>query len=97
MGLPKTMDCGCYTLFRYTKSISTELWGVFQGLKLAWDHRFHHLVMEVDSEVIADMLSKPNGVKGYNRLLIDRYIQPISMDLIVEIAHIYREANKATD
>lgn len=71
--------------------------GVFRGLKLAWEHSFRRVMLEVDSKVVVDMLKRPKGVKGYNGVLVDRCIQLINREWIVEIAYIYRKANNAAN
>ena len=36
---------------------SAELWGLFQGLHLAWDRRIRYLVAKVDSQCIFQLIS----------------------------------------
>lgn len=41
-----------------TVSVNAELWGVLQGLAMAWNDKFRHLILEVDSQVIMKLLTK---------------------------------------
>lgn len=64
---------------------------------MAWEHGYRHVLLEVDSKVVVDMLTKTNGVKGYNGVSIERCLKLINKEWIVKITHVYREANIATD
>lgn len=70
---------------------------MFQDLKLTWDYGFHRVSLEVDFKVVVDMLRKLNGVERFSGVLIEMCLQLINNDYMVEIAHIYREANKVAD
>lgn len=45
-------------------TFSTELWGIYRGLKLAWDRGFRDVIMETDSRVAYEGLSRsrPNWI-----------------------------------
>ncbi|KAH9792364.1 putative ribonuclease H protein [Citrus sinensis] len=74
-----------------------ELWGLYQGLCLAWDNGIQQLQVEVDSlcvtRLVADDEIRPNGhaslVRGIKELL-NRTWQ-------VQVKHVYRESNFAAD
>jgi ribonuclease HI len=74
-----------------------ELWGVFEGLSLAYRPGFRNVELEVDSETVVCVIKtgclKSNG--GYS--LLKRIKQLMAKDWRVEVSHIYREANKYAD
>jgi ribonuclease HI len=74
-----------------------ELWGVFEGLSLAYRLGFRNVELEVDSETVVCVIKtgclKSNG--GYS--LLKRIKQLMAKDWRVEVSHIYREANKCAD
>lgn len=39
-------------------SMNEELWGVAQGLKLAWQRGFRVVVLEVDSFIVIELIKK---------------------------------------
>ena len=41
----------------YWSVIVAELWGVYQGLVMAWDHGIRWLLVEVDSQCVFQMLN----------------------------------------
>ncbi|KAH9752901.1 putative ribonuclease H protein [Citrus sinensis] len=77
--------------------IGAELWGLYQGLCLAWDNGIRQLQVEVDSlcvtRLVADDEIRPNAhaslVRGIKELL-NRTWQ-------VQVKHVYRESNFAAD
>ena len=41
----------------YCSVTVAELWGVYQGLIIAWDHGVRWLLVEVDSRCVVEMLN----------------------------------------
>jgi ribonuclease HI len=68
-----------------------ELWGVFEGVSLAYRLLFRNVELEVDSETVVCVIKtgclKSNG--GYS--LLKRIKQLMAKDWRVEVSHIYRE------
>lgn len=53
-------DCGEWILkgainLSISSSVNAELWGVYQGLQLAWRSGYVHVLLEVDSKRVLDM------------------------------------------
>lgn len=53
--------------------------------------------METDSQVAIDLVIKNKVVIGYNGVLVERCRALSEQNWIMEIKHIYREANKVTN
>ncbi|KAH9670623.1 putative ribonuclease H protein [Citrus sinensis] len=79
-------------------SVTTaELWGLYQGLTLAWNKGIRWLCVEVDSRCVTQLV-KNNMVNPNEFSTLIRAIQElIRRNWRVEITHVYREANFAAD
>ncbi|KAH9667242.1 putative ribonuclease H protein [Citrus sinensis] len=74
-----------------------ELWGLYQGLLLAWNKGIRWLCAEVDSCCVTQLV-KNNMVNSNEFSPLIRAIQElIRRNWRVEITHVYREANFAAD
>ncbi|CAJ2664280.1 unnamed protein product [Trifolium pratense] len=74
-----------------------ELWGVYEGLRLAWERGFKKVELRVDSMVVAYTLK--NGSKGsvVGWRLVQQIRRFLELDWEIKICHSYREANKCAD
>ncbi|KAH9763649.1 putative ribonuclease H protein [Citrus sinensis] len=72
-----------------------ELWGLYQGLILAWQMGIRLLVVEIDSLCVTQLLNR----KSFNATLplVNDILGLLSRDWQVSIHHVYREANFAAD
>ncbi|KAH9680279.1 putative ribonuclease H protein [Citrus sinensis] len=72
-----------------------ELWGLYQGLILAWQMGIILLVVEIDSLCVTQLLNK----KSLNATLslVNDILGLLSRDWQVSVHHVYREANFAAD
>ena len=77
--------------------LMAELWGLFQGLTLAWDVGIKRLLVEVDSLGVTQMISKQVVVPNVFHALIIAIRDLLSRNWQISISHIYREANSAAD
>ena len=70
-----------------------ELWGLYQGLILTWQHGVWFLHVEVDSHCVVKMVNNHmESVNEYTHLI--RSIRDlIKRNWVITISHIYREAN----
>ena len=77
--------------------IAAELWGLYQGLILTWQHGAWFLHVEVDSHCVVQMVnSHMESINEYTHLI--RSIRDlIKRNWVITINHIYREANFAAD
>ncbi|KAH9791596.1 putative ribonuclease H protein [Citrus sinensis] len=79
-------------------SVTTaELWGLYQGLTLAWNKGIRWLCVEVDSRCVTQLVK--NNMVNPNEFstLIHAIQELIRRNWRVEITHVYREANFAAD
>ncbi|KAL9417260.1 hypothetical protein AB3S75_040274 [Citrus x aurantiifolia] len=74
-----------------------ELWGLYQGLRLAWEAGIKCLLAEVDSLCVTQLISKRVVVPNEFYSVVVAIRELISRNWQVVITHIYREANSAAD
>ncbi|KAL9419174.1 hypothetical protein AB3S75_037017 [Citrus x aurantiifolia] len=77
--------------------LMAELWGLYQGLLLAWEAGIKRLLAEVDSLCVTQLISKQVVVPNEFYALVGAIREIISRNWQVVITHIYREANSAAD
>lgn len=70
-----------------------ELWGVLQGLELAWDLSMRRLEVESDSQAAISCTSA-NKNNGHQHTLIRRILVWAKKGLEIVFNHTYRERNK---
>ncbi|KAG7593917.1 AAA+ ATPase domain [Arabidopsis thaliana x Arabidopsis arenosa] len=90
--------CGGFTLnIGRCSALLAELWGVYYGLYTAWEHRVTRLVLEVDSSLLVGFLTTEIGDSHPLSFLVRFCHAFISRDWIVQVTHVYREANRLAD
>ncbi|KAK2422059.1 Polynucleotidyl transferase, ribonuclease H superfamily protein [Trifolium repens] len=74
-----------------------ELWGVLDGLKLAYERGFKKIELHIDSNAMVQTLqsTRDGSVVGWR--LIHEIRRLLAMDWEVKICHSYREANACAD
>lgn len=78
--------------------LSAELWGLVRGLRIAQDLQLKHLIIEMDSLVVVNMIrSRRTHCIPLQPLLDEALAMMDSMEWKCEVTHIYREANCAAD
>ena len=77
--------------------LMAELWGLYQGLHLAWEAGIKRLLVEEDSLCVTQLVSKQVVVPNEFYALVVAIREIISRNWQVSITHIYREANSAAD
>ena len=81
----------------YTTSVMAELWALRDGLSLAIQLGIRNLEVELDAKVIVEMLNNANSSnKKFSPLLLD-YRALIASLSQVQVAHVFREANRCAD
>ncbi|KAL4320177.1 hypothetical protein GQ457_18G016630 [Hibiscus cannabinus] len=76
--------------------LEAELWGVVEGLRLAWDAGYRRSVLEVDSlEVFRLIHGHSSGVRSFN--MVHSITDFLHKDWTVQICHIPRSANMVAD
>lgn len=74
-----------------------ELWGVYEGLKLAKSKGYLRLELQLDSKTVADSLNIGNQGSHNGWSLLRNIRSLLSPDFGVKFIHIYREANEGAD
>lgn len=74
-----------------------ELWGLLQGLQLAWNIGIRQLLVEVDSRCITEILATDTNYPNANSSLIQGIKRLLNMEWQVSLSHCYRETNYAAD
>jgi ribonuclease HI len=59
------MDCN------FCKLVGVELWSITDGLKLAWSKGFHKIILESDSTLVVELITKDKFItdKNYNLIM----------------------------
>ena len=76
---------------------STELWGLFHGLSIAWQHGFRRVHVEVDSKCVLQLVSNPNTPVNKHFTLIQAIKNLLRCDYLIKVEHIYREDKAAVN
>lgn len=75
-----------------------ELNGIIHGLNLAWNLGLSKILVEVDSKVVFQWLSKTGNTTGPLQGMIKECQKIIhKKEWSVKVEHIYREANRCAD
>jgi ribonuclease HI len=74
-----------------------ELWGVYEGLRLARRLGFNVVELNVDSLLVANVLNSHRCSSPMGRALVAKIRSLIAMDWEVVVKHSYREANQCAD
>ncbi|GAU35481.1 hypothetical protein TSUD_384360 [Trifolium subterraneum] len=77
--------------------IMTELWGILEGLRLAWRLGFRHVELRSDSLGVVKTLGNEECVitEGWSVLKHIRRLMKLEWEVLV--CHTYREANRCAD
>jgi ribonuclease HI len=74
-----------------------ELWGIYEGLRLAQRRRVMRLEVRTDSQVIAQSLNTHSHGSSMGCALVKRIRSLLNGTWEVKVIHIYREANRCAD
>lgn len=77
-----------------------EVWGIYYGLKLAWEKGFRSIIIESDSRRVVDWLTNNNGhvrTRGVIANIITRCKDMMQRDWVIKVSHIFREHNRVAD
>lgn len=74
-----------------------ELWGLYRGLLMAWQHSCHWLFVEVDSLCVTQLVSMPVIHTNEYASLLQATRDNIKQDWHITIRHVHRETNYAAD
>lgn len=78
-------------------SVMAELWGLVEGLKIAWSMGFKNVWMEMDSKVVVEMVRRGCASCRPYFALVNEARFLLQKDWSVKVSHAYREANFVAD
>ena len=79
------------------KILATELWGVYEGLLLAWDMGKRMVILETDSQCVAKMISNEENSINAHSTILQAIETLLKREWSVKIQHVFRKANYAAD
>lgn len=74
-----------------------KLWGLYNGLQMAWNTSFRRIEVELDSQVVLQLLEKDVSLLHPLGALVSCCKQFITHDWAVKLHHTYREGNRIAD
>ena len=74
-----------------------ELWGLYQGLQLAWNSGIHRLKVKTDSLCVTQLVARPSVMTNDYAPLVQAIKDYLKLDWHVSISLIYRKANFTAD
>lgn len=80
-----------------TDSLSAELWGIREGLRLAKSLNLSNVIVQMDASVVVNFLNKGITPTHLNSLLVQEALDLARSDWIKEIIHVYIEGNRCAD
>lgn len=77
--------------------LKAELWGIWDGLHLAWQHGFRNVILETNCKVAVETIIKEETMENDYYGLVIGIRNLLNRDWIVRCNHIYRERNRCAD
>ena len=78
-------------------ALEAELWGLFEGLTLAWSSGYQNVLVETDSLCMVQLLAKDIPVNHPLFSIASGCSALINLDWRCLISHVYREGNRVAD
>ncbi|XP_057744794.1 uncharacterized protein LOC130962625 [Arachis stenosperma] len=78
-------------------AFTAELWGVMEGLKLAWTMGMKRIIVECDSTAVVKLLNGERNLEKHPNSLVRRIDALKKKDWRIFFVQIYREANRSAD
>jgi L1 cell adhesion molecule like protein len=93
---------GCFLVafsarLKHVLVLEAELWGIFYGLKLAWERDFHNIKIYSDSLVAIKLLKDHCFLTHPHRTFVENIHQVHEHSNSIEWVHVLREANQVAD
>ncbi|CAI9113041.1 OLC1v1013568C1 [Oldenlandia corymbosa var. corymbosa] len=90
--------CGGFSMnIGYCSIAGAEIWGLLQGLQLAWDKGYRKLEAEVDNESVVRLVLAKEPNSGVHLEILHAIKELMSRSWEVKLAHVHREKNFAAD
>ena len=78
-------------------AVSVELWGILDGLKVAWELGYRQIWMETDLVEALELIEHGCVRNNPNYVLIEPIEDILSRDWSVKWSHTFRDQNKVAD
>lgn len=77
--------------------IHAELWGMLQGLQLAWEKGARFAVVESDSSTVVTLVNSCKSPPTVPSCLVQSIRRMCTQDWVIRITHVFWEANQVAD
>ena len=77
--------------------IVVEIWAIYYSLVLTWQKGFHHVLLKSDSSSALYLIQKESIERHPFASVIKRVRDLLTQEWVMQISHIFREANSAAD
>lgn len=74
-----------------------ELWGLLDGLNIAWDRGFRRVEVELDSLFVVNVVQQEGEAANDFSSIVQSIKELLGRDWMVNLKHVFREANKSAD
>ncbi|CAL1380726.1 unnamed protein product [Linum trigynum] len=78
-------------------AILAELWGIHQGLIMAWKQGTQFLILETDSKLAIDLIRNREDPAHPHSTILAAIRRLLSQNWVVQLVHTYREGNRVAD
>ncbi|CAL1354257.1 unnamed protein product [Linum trigynum] len=78
-------------------ALLAELWGILQGLQLAWRKGAQFLILESDSQSALNLIEQRSDPVHPYSMILGAIRRMIAQSWVVQLVHTYRERNRVTD
>ena len=77
--------------------VVAELRDAYRGLNIAWSLGYTRVILEMDSSCVISRILKQLDIRHPYAMLIRKIHYLISQNWVVQVQHVFREANRAAD
>lgn len=77
--------------------MEAELWGILDGLTVAWECGYRRVVVEVDNATVAQWCANPSEAGLDERNLAGGVRDLLGREWEIRVTHVFREANLVAD
>ncbi|XP_015936169.1 uncharacterized protein LOC107462117 [Arachis duranensis] len=81
----------------YCTAYYAELWGVYYGLKTAWELGMRKIILEVDSKAVVDVIKGATNFNKHPEAIVRKIVKILQRKWQTKLVHSYREGNRGAD
>ncbi|KAL4331434.1 hypothetical protein AHAS_Ahas13G0499700 [Arachis hypogaea] len=81
----------------YYTAYYAELWGVYYGLKTAWELGLRKVILEVDSKAVVDAIKGATDSNEHPKAIVRKIVELLQRKWQTKLVHNYREGNRGAD